>query len=260
MPPTVTATLDPAQPNGASGWWTSNVVATITATDNGTVSSRQYSVDGGQTWTNVPNNGRVTISAEGTTTLLYRATDNGGNVSAVGSSTIKIDKSDPVVSFAGVTAGQSVANTADVTWTTTDAVSGMASVAVTVDGATVPSGQPLELWRLSLGSHTVVVTATDVAGRSSSSTVTFTTTTSLPTLTTLVGQLADDGLVSNAGESRLAKRLGQASKQLAAGRRTPAIAQLREFITLASDPVNVPDAAARAALVRDAQAVIDQLA
>ena len=87
-----------------------------------------------------------------------------------------------------------------------------------------------------------------------------TTTTSLPTLTTLVGQLADDGLVSDAGESRLAKRLDQASKQLAAGRRAPAIAQLREFVTLASDPANVPDASARAALVRDAQAVIDQLA
>jgi glucose/arabinose dehydrogenase len=258
--PTVTATLDPAQPNGANGWWTSNVVATITATDNGTVSSRQYSVNGGQTWTNVPNNGRVTISAEGTTTLRYRATDNGGNVSAVGSTTIRIDRSDPVVSIAGVTAGQSVANTGDVTWTATDAVSGIASVAVTVDGATVPPGQPLELWRLSLGSHTVVVTATDVAGRSSSSTVTFTTTTSLPTLTTLVGQLADDGLVSGAGESLLAKRLDQARKQLAAGRRAPAIAQLRDFITLASDPANVPAAAARAALVRDAQAVIDQIA
>ena len=64
----------------------------------------------------------------------------------------------------------------------------------------------------------------------------------------------------NAGESRLAKRLGQASKQLAAGRRTPAIAQLREFITLASDPVSAAGRRRRAALVRDAQAVIDQLA
>ena len=40
-------------------------------------------------------------------------------------STIKIDKTGPVVTVAGVTAGQSVANTADVTWTATDAISGM---------------------------------------------------------------------------------------------------------------------------------------
>lgn len=64
--------------------------------------------------------------------------------------------------------------------------------------------------------------------------------------------------MSNAGDSRLAKRLDQAAKHLAAGRRAPAIPQLREFITLASDPANVPDADARTALVRDAQAVIDQ--
>ena len=57
MPPTVSATLNPATPNGANGWYTSNVTVTINATDNGTVASRQRSTDGGVTWVNA-NNGR----------------------------------------------------------------------------------------------------------------------------------------------------------------------------------------------------------
>lgn len=34
-PPTVTAALNPAQPNGQNGWYRSNVTLTLTATDNG---------------------------------------------------------------------------------------------------------------------------------------------------------------------------------------------------------------------------------
>ena len=89
-PPTVSATLSPATPNGANGWYTSNVTVTVNATDNGTVASRQRSTDGGATWVNA--NTALTISTEGTTTVLYRATDNGGNVSQVGSVTVKLDK------------------------------------------------------------------------------------------------------------------------------------------------------------------------
>ena len=64
-PPTVSATLNPAAPDGENGWYTGNVTLTVTATDNGTVSSRQYSIDGGTTWLNAAN--PVTLSAEGAT-------------------------------------------------------------------------------------------------------------------------------------------------------------------------------------------------
>ena len=47
----------------------------------------------------------LTVSTEGITTVLYRATDNGGNVSEVGPVTIKLDKTAPTVTFSGAAEG-----------------------------------------------------------------------------------------------------------------------------------------------------------
>ncbi|WP_404393728.1 PQQ-dependent sugar dehydrogenase [Humibacillus xanthopallidus] len=256
-PPTVTATLNPATPNGANGWYTSNVTVTITATDNGTVASRQRSTDGGVTWVNANN--ALTVSTEGITTVLYRATDNGGNVSQVGSVTIKLDKTAPTVTVAGAAEGASVGNSGDITWTATDATSGIDTVTATVDGVAVAGDKPLALWRLSLGSHTLVVTATDKAGLVTTTTRTFTTTTSILTLTALTERLAREGLVTPAGERELEKRLQQAEKHIAAGRTNAAISQLEGFIAATKSTSNVRDAAAAAALARDANAVIASL-
>ncbi len=255
--PVVTATLNPAQPTGQNGWWTGNVSVAVTATDNGTVSSRQRSTDGGQTWVNANN--ALTVSAEGVTTVLYRATDSGGNVSDIGSVTVRIDKTAPGVTFEGVTDGADVGNSGDVSWSATDATSGVGTVVATLDGASVDPASPVALWRLSLGSHTLSVTATDRAGLQTTRSVTFTTTTSLTELTALTQRLADDGLVTAAGERLLEKRLSQAAKHQAGGRTAAARAQLTEFVSLAGDPANVGDAAARAALQRDGEAVIATL-
>jgi len=257
--PTVATVLTPATPNGENGWYTSNVTVRLNATDNGTVSSRQYSTNGGTTWTTVSaNNPTFTVSTEGTTTVLYRATDNGGNVSVVGELIIKIDKSDPTVSFDGATAGGEVGNAGDVSWTAADGVSGIQSVTATLDGTAVPADQAVELWRLTLGPHTVVATAEDNAGRTTASTLTFTTT-SLAELTELTRRLADSGEVSRAGESQLLKRLAQAKKQADTGRIAAAVSQVEEFIALLAVPAVVPDGDAATALERDAREVIDQL-
>jgi hypothetical protein len=256
-PPVVSVTLNPATPNGANGWYTSNVTVTVNATDNGTVASRQRSTDGGATWVNA--NTALTISTEGTTTVLYRATDNGGNVSQVGSVTVKLDKTQPAVAVSGVTDGATVGNSGDVTWTATDATSGIDTVTATVDGTAVPAATPLALWTLSLGSHTLVVTATDKAGLVRTTTVTFTTRTSLLTLTALTERLAREGHVTPAGEKELEKRLQQAEKHVAGGRTAAAISQLEGFVAAAKSSSNVRDAAASAALQRDANAVIASL-
>ncbi|GAB3874235.1 PQQ-dependent sugar dehydrogenase [Terrabacter terrigena] len=256
-PPTVSATLNPATPNGANGWYTSNVTVTVTATDNGTVASRERSVDGGRTWVNA--NTALTLSADGTTTVLYRATDNGGNVSTVGSVTVRTDRSQPTVAVSGATDGSTVANSGDVTWTAADATSGIDAVSATVDGSPVAADKPLELWKLSLGSHTLVVTAKDRAGNVRATSTGFTTTTSLPVLTALTERLSRAGLVTRTGEPALEKRLDQAAKHVAGGRPAAAVSQLQEFVSLAQSATNVSDPTASAALRRDANAVIASL-
>lgn len=255
-PPTVSATLNPAQPTGQNGWWTGNVSVAVAATDNGTVASRQRSTNGGQTWENANN--PLTVSADGVMTVHYRATDNGGNVSEVGQVVVRIDKTAPQVAVDGVSDGATVGNSGDVSWSATDATSGVGSVVATLDGAAV-AGDELALWRLSLGSHTLEITATDKAGHATTRGVTFTTTTSLAELTALTERLARSGEITPAGESVLEKRLRQAAKHVAAGRNASARSQLQEYADLAASSLNVADADARAALQRDARAVISQL-
>ncbi|MFQ6172096.1 PQQ-dependent sugar dehydrogenase [Oryzobacter sp. R7] len=257
-PPTVAAVLTPAQPDGENGWYTQNVTVRVNATDNGTVSTRQFSTNGGTTWTNLNNNTpQTTISAEGTTTVLFRATDNGGNVSEVGQVVIRIDRSNPTVAVSGATDGGSVGNAGDVSFAGADAVSGVQSVTATLDGQPVTS--PVALWKLSLGRHTLAVTVEDNAGRTTSQSVTFTTTTSLAELTALTTRLGGSGEVSKAGLSQLSKRLEQAKKQADAGRTAAAVSQLEDYIALLANRSLVPDATAAAALERDAREVIRQL-
>lgn len=191
--------------------------------------------------------------------MLYRATDNGGNVSQVGSLTVKLDKTAPAVAVSGVAEGASVGNSGDLTWTATDATSGIDTVTATVDGTAVAADKPLALWRLPLGSHTLVVKATDKAGLATTTTRTFTTTTSLGTLTALTERLSSEGLVTPAGGKELEKRLQQAEKHIAGSRTNAAVSQLEGFVAAAKAGSNVRDAAASAALQRDANAVIASL-
>ncbi|MEV0621565.1 PQQ-dependent sugar dehydrogenase [Nonomuraea sp. NPDC050404] len=256
-PPAVTATLTPAEPDGENGWHTTNVTLTVTATDNGTVASRQYSLDG-TTWANANN--PVTLSAEGAKEVRYRATDNGGNVSPVGTLAVKIDKTNPAVSVTGVQAGP-YGDSATVTpvVTATDAVSGPAGATAEIDGKPIAAGKPLALWRLPLGEHLLTATATDRAGRTATATVTFVTTTSYADVRALISRFRQSGAVTWKAAHELADRLGQAEFHEKKGKRAQAISALERFVKIAERRGNVRDAAARTALVRDAKALIDRL-
>jgi hypothetical protein len=168
IPPTLTKELTGTV--GLAGWYTSDVVVTLTGDDPtpGSGFNRvEYSFDG-TTWSiyDTP----FTISAEGTTTLYHRAYDNAGNVYVLPAQEIKIDKTLPVVTItvpadgAQYILGQSVF--AD--WTATDAVpgSGLAS-----SEGTVPNGSPIDTGMV--GSDIFTVTATDNAGNTAEVTLTY---------------------------------------------------------------------------------------
>ncbi|MEV8425803.1 PQQ-dependent sugar dehydrogenase [Streptomyces niveus] len=253
--PKVTATLNPPRPNGDDGWYTSNVSLSVAATDNGTVASRQYSIDDGATWQSA--NSAVTLSREGATTVRYRATDNGGNVSDVGSLTVRIDRTGPTVTTTGVDADGVYGDSKRPVpvFSATDTVSGGATVTATVDGKAVNSGQALELWRLPLGNHDLTVRARDKAGNVTTKTVAFTTRTSYADIRALITQLRADGLITAQGQQRLTVRLGQAEAHADAGRTSQAASVLESFAGYTADKALVPDGAAGAALARDARAL-----
>lgn len=90
-PPVSTAALSGTM--GENGWYRSNVVAAITATDNASgVNYSQYNLNGAG-WVNYTS--PVTISVNGSNTLQYRSVDKAGNWESVKTTTIKIDTGIP---------------------------------------------------------------------------------------------------------------------------------------------------------------------
>ncbi|MDH2428655.1 PQQ-dependent sugar dehydrogenase [Sphaerisporangium sp. TRM90804] len=251
-PPVVTATLNPAQPGGENGWYTGNVTLTVTATDDGTVSSRQYSLNGGTTWANANN--PVTLSTEGTTEVRYRATDNGGNVSPVGTVTVRIDKTAPAVTVSGVQAGP-YGDSASITpvFAATDATSGLASVTASIGDRQVTSGTAVPLWTLPLGENTLTVTGRDKAGLTTEREVVFQVETSFADVRALLETFRKAGKVKGGS---LAAHIKEAEKLAGKGQKAKAIDRLEKFVKDARDRHRVTDPAVRDVLVRDAQALI----
>ncbi|HEY6887203.1 MAG TPA: PQQ-dependent sugar dehydrogenase [Solirubrobacter sp.] len=165
--PTATATIAPTTPSGLNGWYTGNVTLTVVGTDNGAIATRQYSTDGGTTWTATAANGTATINTQGTTNVLYRVTDTGGNVSAVGGPiTFKRDSVAPVSTAALSPAAAGATGYYDgsptITIAATDASSGVAKSEYNDNnGGWVPYTGP---FTVGPGTHSIQYRSTDLAG------------------------------------------------------------------------------------------------
>lgn len=246
--PTVSHTLTPAAPS-ASGWFAGPVNIQIAASDNGALASVERSLDGGATWTNIRNArsgaiAPIALTADGTHTVLYRATDTGGNVSEVRTVTVKIDGAVPELTLTGVEDGVTLGSSGrlEVGVNASDAGSGVASTTVTLDGVALTG--PVDLWTLDLGVHEIVATATDHAGNSTTTTVTFTVTASLADLSAHLDRLRAEGVVSAKEAKQLGNFLAQAQRHADAGRNPQAVKALEHFASVTSVPLLDRDAAA----------------
>lgn len=138
-----------------SGWsanWVSvNPTITLTGADTpggSGFASMRYSIDGTSVVTTTASTVNIPFSTEGTTTLAFRSLDVAGIAEATQTVVIRIDKTKPVSTPAGVPAGWTSANTT-VTISATDALSGVAKIWSAVDGSGLTS--------TTVGSHTLVV-------------------------------------------------------------------------------------------------------
>jgi subtilisin family serine protease len=160
IPPTVNAVRTPATAN-AAGWNNANVTVAITGTDNvggSGIRDVKYTINGGTTLSTVGSTTNVVRSTDGIATIAYWSTDNSGNVSPVGSMTVRVDKTLPVTT---ITATPGATSTSVVV-SATDATSGLAGTFYSVDGApAVAYSGPITLDN---GVHTVTAYSTDIAG------------------------------------------------------------------------------------------------
>jgi hypothetical protein len=223
------------------------------------VTNVQWSTDG-STWTEIRNaNGSIapfTISAQGLTTVSYRAIGAGGT-SPVRTLRIRIDAVAPQVTLTGVTDGATYGDSTVLrpNVVATDATSGLASLVATIDGAPVPEDiltAGLPLWRMSLGQHTARIVATDAAGLVTTTVVTITVTTSTDDVSALVDRFERTGLVTRRGAKQLTVRLKAVMRAEDAGRLAQAAKAMDAFRRTAANRAYVPNAAAREALTRDA--------
>jgi cytochrome c len=257
-PGTVTAAVTPAEPNGSGGWYTTPVAVKVD-TGGAPLWTRQVSLDGGTTWTNTNVSGEVTIDADGTTTVHYRAIDSAGTIADGGSLTLGIDKTAPEATLTGVTDGATYGDsvTLDVTLGGTDATSGVAASTATTDGRALEcrSGRcTLPLYLLSLGEHTLEVETTDRAGNTGTKAVTFTVDTSFEDMRALIDDLAS----TNGQRRKLTDQLDKAVRAASHGQTSKAIRELRELKDLVKRTGPI-DPNLRSVLLRDADSMIERL-
>ena len=159
-PPVTTDT--PSGTTGNNGWYVSPVSVTLSATDDlSGVAATSYSLDGdSHTTYSTP----FTITGDGNHTLTFNSTDNAGNQEVSNTRHIAIDTTPPVVTGTAnmtVNANGWYKHPLQVSWTGTDATSGVASC----NTATVYSGPD--------GSAIAIVGhCTDNAGNIGSGTIT----------------------------------------------------------------------------------------
>ncbi|MBY5161403.1 ThuA domain-containing protein [Salsipaludibacter albus] len=249
--------LDPATPDGDDGWYVSPVTVTATTTDDATI---EFSVDGGA-WV-ADEDGVLTVSEDGSHTLDVRAVRD-PEVTEVQSFTMDVDTTEPTTDIDGVDDGATYGSSEvlDVEVSADDATSGVDTLTVTLDGQVVHDGDATwsatwSLWELDLGGHTLEVDAVDVAGNTTSSSVSFTIETSYDDVLTLLEVLTDAGVITPEEAQDVRDQVNNAERMADKGKDVQEGRALERAIDRA-ERIDDPDV--RALLIRDLQALLDDV-
>ncbi|KRF42176.1 LamG-like jellyroll fold domain-containing protein [Paenibacillus sp. Soil787] len=201
-PPVTTAAVNPSLPDGLNGWYAHPATVTLSASDHLSGAAKtEYSLDEGAAWQlyTAP----VTFNKDSKYAFSYRSTDNVGNTEAAKSISFNLDATAPAIAVSGLAAGSSYSDSDDLTpqFVVTDDLSGVdiSKTTVTLDTYSFKSGIAIPLYTLSLGSHTFIVTSSDLAGNQGSEAVTIKTEASLDSLKSLVTRFTQNNWIDNAG-------------------------------------------------------------
>ncbi|RYB93835.1 DUF1349 domain-containing protein [Nocardioides oleivorans] len=204
--PVTAVRTDPASPDGSAGWFTTAPTVTLSATDTGSgVARTEYRIGSGA-WTAYA--GPFPVAAQGRQVLEVRSIDRDGNVESAQSREMSLDTAGPEVTIDGLRARTYPSHrSATVSWSGSDATSGIRAVRARLDGEVVEAGA-WQMWTLSTGRHVLTVTGTDGAGNTSTRTVVFTVQATRASLKKVLAAAAADGDL----RPRLANRLVQLDK------------------------------------------------
>ena len=114
-------------------------------------------------------------ASDGSHTLYSQATDNNSNIASSSEITITVDNTPPAVSIISPMSGATVSGTTSITASSSDALSGVSSVAFYLDGSLLgeSTSSPYSInWdttQTSNGSHSITARSTDGAGNATTS-------------------------------------------------------------------------------------------
>jgi hypothetical protein len=160
-PPFISYVLDPSSPDGANGWYTSDVTLTWTVTENESASSL---VKTGCVDQNI-------TADQQETSYSCSATSDGGSAGPV-TAKIKRDATAPSVVVTAPTATSTIFTNIGISGTQTDATSGIDTVKIGGTSASLTSGTfSFSSFPLACGTNSLTVTATDKAGNTNTDSV-----------------------------------------------------------------------------------------
>jgi hypothetical protein len=198
-PPVTTLALRGEVP-GHNGWLLAPVTVLLSAQDfSGTgIAVIETRLDQ-LAWT--PYTGPFAYAAEGTTRLYYRARDNALGLEQPRYHDFKIDTRPPTIAISidHPTTTRLEPFTAQFSATDPTPGSGLASVAATLDGTTVSNHQTVDLLWYPLGTHTLSVTASDIAGNSATRSGSFELIATKASLLGLIRRFTAVGEIDSAG-------------------------------------------------------------
>jgi len=203
------------------------------------------------------------VFPRGTTRVTFTAVDASGNRAVAFTDVTVVDSIPPTLSILSPQARDYAhSDVLVVTFSGSDSGSGLnGAPTAALDGAAVTSGQSIQLWTRGLGNHILVVTGADVAGHSTSQTVTFRIIATIDSLIATVNVFAAQNMIDDAATvGGLLGKLDDARQAASRGNNTVAINKLQNFIdqVRAQSGKHITPGAAQT-LITDAQYVISTL-
>ncbi|WP_281890665.1 GH39 family glycosyl hydrolase [Paenibacillus sp. YYML68] len=159
----------------------------------------------------------------------YEMTVNTTSDSVMVLSLETVDQEPPVI-HASIAPNETVLSSEVLTIQASDAMSGVANVTATVNEVPFEHDEPLPLWTLPLGEHSLHLTAVDHAGNESTATIPFHLTTDIPTLMKHVQREADQGHIEASLMNSLMSKLTSAQAALDRGQQKTSGNILGSFI------------------------------
>jgi len=236
-PPNTTVSLSGA--TGDNGWYISDVQIEFQVNSTALLNETQYRLDDGN-WTKYDQ--PINITTDGQTSIEFYSTDKAGNIEEVKNATVKVDKTPPMITVSSPEAkSYELGESITVAFEALDLTSGLANATATLDVALVENGSIYS--NLSLGDHSVAVTAFDVAGNNATETVAFSVADSTdggdddgePTTQTfsvdeLISRIESEQLKNKGIERSLIAKLEACQKKLDEGQYKTAMNILNAFI------------------------------